>query len=259
MVNLKRETGLNVVGIIPARMGSTRFPGKPLAKISGLPMIEHVRRRASLCRDLSGVIVATCDKEIEAAVKGYGGDVIMTADIYERCTDRIAEAAARLEADIIVNIQGDEPLVTPKIITEVVKPMIENRKEMCVNLICRIDSDEEFSSPNAVKVVVDLKGYAAYFSREPIPSPKMAKGRPFDRYKQLGIMAFTKRALALFTSLEQTPLEKVESVDMLRFIENGYPIKTVIIKESIYGVDTPEDLARAQALMKSDDLAKEYI
>lgn len=247
-----------ITAIIPARMASTRFPGKPLAKILGLEMIEHIRRRVSLCGMMDAVIVATCDEEIKSLVERRGGMAVMTSSSHERCTDRIAEAAEKADADIIVNIQGDEPMIMPDMITAVVTPLVSDESCQAANLVCPIDNREDFISPNAVKTVCGIGGDVLYFSREPIPSDKKADSS-FISLKQLGIIAFRKDFLMKFSRLPQTPLERIESIDMLRAVENGYKIKAVVTKEKIYGVDTPADLRRVEAIMKDDALLKEYM
>ncbi len=247
-----------IVAIIPARMASTRFPGKPLADICGLSMIEHVRRRVLLCKQLSNVYVATCDKEIKELVEKSGGLAIMTSDKHQMCTDRVAEAAKSLDADIIINVQGDEPLINPDIFQRTLEPILKDDACKCVNLISPITSDKEFNSLNAVKTVLDLKKNILFFSREPIPSKKKYNGK-YERYKQVGMIVFTKDLLVKFSKMKRTPLEIVESVDMLRLIENGYSVKAVIANESSYGVDVPEDLEIVKELMKKDPLYKKYI
>lgn len=246
-----------IVVIIPARMASSRFPGKPVAKILGLEMIEHTRRRVALCRVLSEVIIATCDKEIKETVEGYGGKVIMTAHTHERCTDRVAEAAQKVDADIIVNVQADEPMVTPEMITSLVEPLLLDEGWVVSNLISPIEREEDFFNPNVVKVVCDAKKNILYFSREPIPSVKKTKEQ-FMALRQLGIIGFTKDFLLHFCLLPQMPLEKKESIDMLRALEHGYKIKAVLVKEKIYGVDTMEDLKRVEGLMRNDKLLTSY-
>jgi 3-deoxy-manno-octulosonate cytidylyltransferase (CMP-KDO synthetase) len=250
---------MKIVAIIPARMGATRFPGKPLADILGIPMIEHVRRRVSLSKRIDRVIVATCDKEILDVVKQHGGEAVMTADTYDRCTDRVAEAALSIDTDIIINVQGDEPLVKPDMLEKLVQPLIVEPNLVCTNLIAEIRSDDEFQTPNEVKVVVDLKDNIVYLSREPIPSVKKAENKAYKRYKQLGIIAFRKDFLHEFTQLVPTPLESIESVDMLRAIEHGYKIRSVFCPDSAVGVDTPEELEYATMLLKNDDLLGQYL
>jgi 3-deoxy-manno-octulosonate cytidylyltransferase (CMP-KDO synthetase) len=162
---------MKIVAIIPARMGSSRFPGKPLAPILGRPMIEHVYRRTNLCRALDDVIVATCDTEILEAVEAFGGKAIMTSPAHERASDRVAEAAADLDCDVIVMVQGDEPMTYPEMIAESLEPFLKGNEEAaCVNLTARIKSQKEFEDPNTIKVVMDQDGFALYMSREPIPT-----------------------------------------------------------------------------------------
>ena len=232
---------MNVVGVIPARMGSSRFPGKPLALIHGLPMIEHVYKRSAMSM-LDELYVATCDTEIAEAVEQFGGKAIMTDVCHERCTDRVAEAVEDMDVDIVVIIQGDEPLVYPDMIDQAVKSS-------------NIDSDADFMDPNEVKVVVDNASYAMYFSREPIPSSKKYADR-YARYKQVCIMPFRKDFLLKYTKLEPTPLEIIESVDMLRILEHGYKVKMVLTDRKTFSVDTPEDLVKVEWIMNNDPLTK---
>lgn len=249
---------IKVAAIIPARMKSTRFPGKPLAKICGLPMIEHVRRRALLCKTVDDVLVATCDKDIYSIVIEYGGHVCMTSDKHKRCTDRIAEASENLDVDIVINIQGDEPMIVPDMIDNLVSVFINDQDIDCINLISPIKSQEEFEDSNTVKIVINPEGFILYYSRSPIPSKAKAT-TDFDKYKQLGIIAFKKDALMNFTKLEPTPLEVIESVDMLRLLEHDYRIKASISNYITYGVDTPEDLKKVEMIMQKDYLCKKYI
>lgn len=249
---------MKIAAIIPARMASTRFPGKPLADILGLPMIEHVRRRVALARGVDKVIVATCDKEIYDVVTANGGLAVMTSDKHERCTDRIAEAAISIKADIIVNIQGDEPFFRPEMFESAVKPLGDDRNIQCVNLLSEITTVDEFNSPNIVKTVFDLEGNIIYFSREPVPSASKSGGMEYKRYKQLGVIAFRSDFLKKFAALPQTPLERVESVDMLRVIEHGYKLRMVISPFKAIGVDTPADLENARVLMRTDEFFGKY-
>lgn len=250
---------MKTVAIIPARMASTRFPGKPLADILGLPMIEHVRRRVSLCRSIDETIVATCDREIFDVVVNNSGKAIMTANTHERCTDRIAEAAVSLKADIIVNVQGDEPMVRPEMLESLIEPLLNEQELACTNLMVEINNDEDFKSPNVVKTVCDLQRNAIYFSREPIPSLSKAGGLVYRKLKQLGIIAFRADFLRRFSILPPTPLEKVESVDMLRAVEHGYKVRMVLSPFQVFGVDTPVDLERVREMMKGDDLMNLYM
>jgi 3-deoxy-manno-octulosonate cytidylyltransferase (CMP-KDO synthetase) len=250
---------MRIIAIIPARMAATRFPGKPLAPILGLPMIEHVRRRVSLCDTLDDIIVATCDEAIKKVVEEAGGRVVMTSDTHERCTDRIAEAAIPANADIVINVQGDEPLVMPEMMNEVTRPLLEDSDLLSVNLVTKIVDPEEFNDPNACKVVTNHFGDLLYISREPIPSRKKADTNDYIKLKQLGIIAFRNDFLQAFTKLEPTPLEQIESVDMMRAVEHGYRVKIVETKSRLIGVDVPEDIKRVEEILATDPLIKKYM
>lgn len=249
-----------IVAIIPARMASSRFPGKPLKPILGVAMVEHVRRRVALCKILDKVIVATCDREIAEAVERYGGEVVMTSDCHESCVDRVVEAAQAFEAEIIINVQGDMPLVRPETLESLVAPLLREPDLVCTDMMGPISNDSEFNSPNVVKVVVDGSGNALYYSREPIPSLKKASTHPeIPRYKQFGINAFRREFLMAFADLPRTTLEKIESVDMLRALEHGYKIRMIATRYQVVGVDTPEDLMQAELLMQKDPICSSYL
>ena len=254
---------MNIIGIIPARLASTRFPNKPLAEILGIPMIGHVYHRSKLCSVLSEVYVATCDKEIVEYIESIGGKAIMTANTHERASDRTAEAMLKIEKqtgkriDIVVMIQGDEAMVTPQMIENVTKPLIENKEIYIANLTTELKSENEENDPNEVKVVVDKEYNAMYFSREPIPSRKKGGGS-FSMLKQVAIIPFQRDFLLKYNNMEQTPLEKIESVDMLRIIENGMKVKMIYTDNQTYGVDTKEDLAHVEKCMESDNLFLQY-
>ncbi len=250
---------MKITAIIPARMAATRFPNKPLALISGLPMIEHVRRRVALCPLLDEVIVATCDEAIKKVVESFGGKVIMTSDRHERCTDRIAEAALHVESEIVVNVQGDEPLIRPEMLSEIILPLSQEPSLLCTNLMCPITDDKEFNSPNVVKVVLDSSNNLLYASREAIPSRLKAPSNDYPKWKQLGIIAFRSAFLQKFTHLAPTPLEQVESVDMLRALENGYQVKMIATQHRLVGVDVPEQVQEVEVLMKDDPFIKSYL
>jgi len=255
---------MNIVGIIPARMSATRFPNKPMAKISGLPMIAHVYYRSKMSSGLDDVWVATCDQEIVDYVTSIGGKAIMTADTHQRASDRSAEAMEKIEKltgkkiDYVAMIQGDEPMLMPEMLDELVRPAREGQNPEVVNLISTIDSEEDFLDPNTVKLVFDKKMNALYLSREAIPSGKKYKGT-LPMWKQLGIILFSRASMLLFQNLEPTPLEVIESVDMNRFLEHGVKIKLVPTPVKTQGVDTPSDLARVEERMKSDTLVKKYL
>jgi 3-deoxy-manno-octulosonate cytidylyltransferase (CMP-KDO synthetase) len=251
---------LSIIAIIPARMASSRYPGKPLKKISGLSMIEHVRRRVSLCGFLDDVIVATCDKEIEDEVARFDGKVVMTSSNHQSCVDRIAEAADRLGFDIVVNVQGDMPLIDPYSLEQLVAPLLRKEALMYTDLMAPIERESDLSNPNIVKVVVDVSGNALYYSRGPIPSfEKALPGGTITRYRQFGVNAFRKQSLQTFTNMPRTPLEKIESVDMLRLVENGFKVRMVSSSYPMIGVDTPEDLVQAEKLMMRDSILSHYM
>lgn len=257
------DSNLNIVGMIPARMASSRFPNKPMALICGIPMIGHVYLRCRMSNLLSDLYVATCDKEIYDYIESIGGKAVMTADTHERASDRCAEALQKLESqtgkkvDILVMIQGDEPMIRPEMIDEAIRPLLENPDDVISNLMTEIKTREEQDNPNRVKVVVDRNNYAMYFSREPIPSwKKGAKDVPM--LCQTGIILFRRDFLFKYMEMEQTPLEIVESVDMLRVLENGYKVKMVLTEDVTVGVDTPEDLEVASEVMKKDGLFLKY-
>lgn len=244
-------------------MASLRFPGKPLVKILGIPMVGHVYFRSKMSQTLQEVYIATCDKEIFDYVESIGGKAIMTSGSHERCTDRIAEAVEKIETmansqvDIVVNIQGDEPMVFPEMIDEAVKPMLTDNSIVTTNLMSLMKTRKEHENPNEVKVVVDNNNYALYFSREPIPSWKKG-ATEVPMLKQVCIIPFRRDFLFKFTQLEPTPLEKIESVDMLRAMEHGYKVKMILTKFETYSVDTQEDLCIIEERMKNDPLLNQY-
>jgi len=255
---------MNIIGIIPARMASSRFPNKPMANILGMPMIGHCYKRSKMSNLLNEVYVATCDKEIYNYIESIGGKAVMTADTHERASDRTAEALLKIEkatgnnVDIVVMLQGDEPMITPDMIQAAVQPLIDNKGIKIANLYAKINTVAEFEDPNEVKVVVDKKEYAIYFSREPIPSRK--KGiLDVPMYKQVCIIPFERDFLLEYNSIEQTPLEIIESVDMMRIIENGMKVKMIFTETASYAVDTQEDLDNVIAKMKSDTLINKYL
>lgn len=254
---------MQIVGIIPARMGSSRFPGKPLASILGVPMVGHVHLRSKLSPVLNDVYVATCDEEIAAYIASVGGNAIMTSPAHDRASDRVAEAADAIEArsgsavDIVVLIQGDEPMLVPGMIQESVAPIIQDPAVVVTNLLGRLKDAEEHRDVNEVKVVIDKNSDALYFSREPIPSPWKSY-RDLPLYKQICVISFRRNFLATFARLPQTPLEKAESIDMLRVLEHGYKVRMVPTASEVYSVDTEQDLRKVEALMSNDPFVKQY-
>jgi 3-deoxy-manno-octulosonate cytidylyltransferase (CMP-KDO synthetase) len=246
---------LNILALIPARMGSTRFPGKPLAPILGTPMIGHVYKSVARATRLDLAAVATCDAEIFDYVESIGGTAVMTGSHHERATDRCAEALLVLEEknktryDVVIMVQGDEPMTHPEMITEVLQPMLEDDSIYLVNLLGAIQEERDFEDQNCVKVVCDLKQNAMYFSREPIPT--RWKGNDVPMGKQVAVMAFHRDFLLKYTEMEPTPLEIIESVDMLRVLEHGFKIRMAHTRYNICAVDTPMDLKRVEGLMNT--------
>lgn len=246
-----------VVAVIPVRLGSSRFPGKPLAPLHGLPMMEHVYRRAELCDQLDDVYVATCDDEIRAVAQGFGARVIMTSATHERATDRVAEAAEHFASDIVVMIQGDEPMITPGMIKTSLAPLRSDRAICCVNLVHRINTQQEFLDPNTIKVVADLNDNALYFSRSPIPKIDFEESTA-KLLKQVCVIAFRRECLMEFARLAPTPLERAESIDMLRLLEHGRSVRLVETLVVTHAVDTSEDLLLVETLMNDDELMRQY-
>lgn len=246
-----------IVAVIPVRMASSRFPGKPLVVLHGQPMIEHVFRRVKLCSQLEEVYVATCDEEIRTVAEGFGARVIMTSATHERATDRVAEAAEHFEAGIVVMVQGDEPMITPEMIDSAVDAIRSDSSISCVNVVARIDSEQEFSDPNTIKVVGDLNGNALYFSRSPIPNLHVGQ-TTVKIFKQVCVIPFRRESLREFAWLSPTPLEVAESIDMLRFLEHGRNVRLVETDVATHSVDTPVDLQVVEILMNKDPLLLKY-
>jgi 3-deoxy-manno-octulosonate cytidylyltransferase (CMP-KDO synthetase) len=239
-------------------MGSSRFPGKPLAPILGRPMIEHVYKRAAMSSTLDDVFVATCDEEIKSAVESFGGKAVMTANTHERASDRIAEAAENSGADIVVLIQGDEPMTVPEMIDAAVTPIKSDENIQCINLTKRINNEADFADPNTIKVVMDRHNDALFMSRQPIPSRPKGDFSTIQAFKQVCIIPFRKEVLRRYAALRPMPLEIAESIDMMRFLEHGLPIRMVETDIDSQSVDTPEDLARVEELMRRDPLTATY-
>ena len=251
---------MNVLGVIPARMGATRFPGKPMARVLGLTMVEHVYRRAMLAKGLTDLYVATCDQEIYDAVVRFGGRPLMTSDRHVRACDRVAEAAGQVggDADFVVNVQGDEILLRPEAIDLLCQAMADDPTADSYNLVAEITTEEGFLDPNQPKVVCDVKGYVMYMSREPIPTMRHL-GLNIPKYRQMGLMGFTRAFMKIYGELPPTPLEQAEAIDMDRVIEHGYRIKAVVSSYDSPMVDVPADLEIVERLMRDDALAKEYL
>lgn len=246
---------MKITAVIPARYASIRFPGKALAEIDGKPMIQHVYERTARAKLVSRTIVATDDQRIADAVQRAGGEVIMTSATHETGTDRLAEVAATLDSDIIVNVQGDEPLICPDMIDEAIQPFLEDSDLQMCTLKTRIKNLHDFLSPNVVKVVTDGLCNALYFSRSPLPffrdKWKDLKDESFCCgkllcYKHIGLYVYRRDFLLKFASMPPTFLEKSEKLEQLRALENGIRIRVVETEFESIGVDTPEDLVKAQ-------------
>ncbi|MBU2546998.1 MAG: 3-deoxy-manno-octulosonate cytidylyltransferase [Proteobacteria bacterium] len=245
---------MKVLVVIPARYGSTRFPGKPLALIAGRPMIRHVHDRARLAEGVDRVIIATDDRRIFEAVEAFGGEAIMTRTDHPSGTDRLAEAADVLGAgpdDVIVNVQGDQPVFDPRLISQVIRPLLDDPDlEMATPIIPTADP-HEIQDPNHVKVVFDDRGLALYFSRAPIPWPREAGG-PTAYYKHLGIYAYRAAFLRRFVALPSGRLENIEKLEQLRALEHGFRVRVVLTDLDSPEVDTPDDVAKVEAWLRVD-------
>jgi len=238
-----------VVVVIPARFAATRLPGKPLVDIAGRPMIEHVYRRSARARHVSHVLVATDDERIRAAVEGFGGRAVMTRPDHASGTDRIAEVAADLGCDILVNVQGDEPLLHPVMIDQVVAPLITDASAVMATLGQRLDPGHDADNPNVVKVVVDLRGRALYFTRASVPYLRVPPAPDRGVYRHVGLYAYRREFLLTLATLPRTPLERAESLEQLRALEHGYSITVIETEHDSMAVDTPDDLERVRARM----------
>jgi 3-deoxy-manno-octulosonate cytidylyltransferase (CMP-KDO synthetase) len=243
---------MRIYALIPARYASTRLPGKPLSTICGKPMIQHVFERAAACGHLSEVVVATDDSRILETVKSFGGNCILTGAHHQSGTDRLAEAADILglaQDDIIVNIQGDEPLLDTAMIEALVGAILSPPPCEMATLAYPSSSVQEFADPNVVKIVTDHDGKALYFSRAPVPFHRNEPMRSF--LKHLGFYAYRREFLARFTSLPAGKLEEIERLEQLRALENGFSIRVALSPVDSVAVDTPEDLIRAAELMSA--------
>jgi 3-deoxy-manno-octulosonate cytidylyltransferase (CMP-KDO synthetase) len=242
---------MEVIGVIPARYGSTRLHAKALADILGKPMIQHIYERAKEASVLDDVIIATDDIRIKDAVEKFGGKVILTSKEHSSGTERLTEVIFDLDVKIVVNIQGDEPLIAPSMINDVAYALLEDENLVMSTLKRLITDPAEYTNPNVVKVVTTKDNFALYFSRSPIPNILRQNDESIPLYKHLGIYAYTKDFLLTFKGLKSSKLEQAESLEQLRALENGYPIKVIETKHNTISVDTQEDLQRVIATLKS--------
>jgi 3-deoxy-manno-octulosonate cytidylyltransferase (CMP-KDO synthetase) len=247
---------MRIIGIIPARYGSTRLEGKPLKNILGKPMIQYVYTNVQNSKLIEDVIVATDDQRVLEAVEGFGGKAYLTSIDHTTGTDRIAEVAQKIEADIVVNIQGDEPLLDYRLIDEAIQPMIDDPDLPACTLCRPIESEADLHSPHVVKAVFDLNGNALYFSRSLIPFPR--KRDDSQAYEHIGIYVYRKDFLMRYVNLEPSPLEKTESLEQLRILENGYRLKLVVSSFPYAGisVDTAEDLELVRNILARQETGK---
>lgn len=241
---------MNTLCVIPARYASTRLPGKPLADIAGKPMIARVYEQASKAKRLSGVIAAVDDQHVYDALVACGGKAMMTAKDHPTGTDRLAEVAtAHPEAELIINVQGDEPLIEPSLIDDLIAAFDEDPELQMATVKSPMTDEAEMQNPNNVKVVTDKNGYALYFSRSIMPYPREKTG--VTVYKHIGIYAYKRDFLLQYAKMAPTALEQTESLEQLRALENGYKIKVIATDFKFVGVDTPEDLAEVNRLYQA--------
>ena len=249
---------MGITAVIPARLDSTRYPRKPLRKILGMPMVEHVYRRTQMSEMVDETYVATPDAEIRDVVEGFGGGAIMTGT-HIRGTERVAEAAESIEAEFILKVHTDEPLIHPDMLDKAIKKVVENDDIRVANVARPIHGKDEYQNPNNIKVVTDESGNALYFSRSPIP---YLHDSQFDSARinhQICVAPIERNLLLEYKSLDEGTLESIESIDMLRFLEHGYNISVVRTDRKTQSVDTPEERDRAAKLMEEDELVNEYI
>ena len=234
--------------VLPARFNSTRFPGKPLAVVNGRPLIEWVHLRARQVRGADAIVVATDDERIAAAVREFGGEVVMTSVEHATGTDRVAQVASSLDHDIIVNLQGDEPVFSPALVDEMIELAATSDADI-VTACHRVTDRREIESPHVVKVVCDTTGSALYFSRAPIPH--LRDEGEVHAYRHIGIYVFRRESLLRFASLQRTPLERVENLEQLRALESGMIIRVVESGETTVGVDVPDDIKNVEKILRA--------
>ena len=246
-----------VVVVIPARYASTRLPGKPLVSLGGKPMVQRVYERAKLAQTVHRVLVATDDQRILDAVQGFGGEARMTRTDHRTGTERIAEVAAREQGDIFVNVQGDEPLIDPAAIDIAVGALLEEPPAQISTVATLIRHAADIMDPNVVKTVMDFDGNALYFSRAPIPWIRDTQQKVHVNYwKHLGLYVFQRDALLEYPTLPHGELEKVEQLEQLRWLENGWRIRVAEVAHDAVGVDVPEDIARVEKLLQEEKRAE---
>jgi len=255
---------MKIVAVIPARYGSTRFEGKPLADILGKPMIQHVYEGVCQSKLIDEVIVATDDQRILEAVQQFNGKGVMTSPDHFTGTDRAAEVSRKLRAEIVVNVQGDEPLIKGSFIDKAIRPLLDDDTILMSTLMTRIEEVRDWLNPHIVKVVADKKGFALYFSRSPIPFPRdlnveklhsspfgKKEGLPKQVFKHIGVYGYRRKFLLQYSKMKPTPLEKLEKLEQLRALENGYRIKITPVNYQPICVDTPEDIQKVVSFLSN--------
>lgn len=241
------------MAVIPARFASTRFPGKVIAPLAGKPLVAHVYERARRARLVDHCVIATDDARVAEAVRPFGCEIVMTRSDHPSGTDRIAEVALSTEAEIVINVQGDEPLIEPKTIDATIRPLLADPAIPMTTAKHRIANLREITDPNVVKVVCDTRGFALYFSRAPVPHVRDVKSDgpiPDCYWRHIGIYAYRREFLLEYATMAATPLEKLEKLEQLRVLENGRPIAVVETEYEAIGVDTREDLERVRAILE---------
>jgi 3-deoxy-manno-octulosonate cytidylyltransferase (CMP-KDO synthetase) len=244
---------IKVVAVIPARYGSARLPGKPLVSIAGKPMIQHVFERTKKAQTVQRVVVATDDGRIVDAVRGFQGEVVMTRSDHRTGTERVAEVAAREQGDVFVNVQGDEPLIDPVAIDTAVGALLEEPPAQIATVATAVRYASDIMDPNVVKTVLDFDGNALYFSRAPIPWLRDTQSKVSVKYwKHLGLYVFERAALLEYPTLPLGELERVEQLEQLRWMENGWRIRVAEVAHDAISVDLPEDVARVEKLIRAE-------
>ncbi|MCK5683403.1 3-deoxy-manno-octulosonate cytidylyltransferase [bacterium] len=240
----------NVLGVIPARYDSSRLPGKPLVKIAGIPLIKRVWDRCCQSTLIDKLLVATDDERIEAFVRSFGGNVVMTSKNHKSGTDRISEAVKSEDYKLVINIQGDEPLISGKVIDSAIAPLLANEKCLISSCMKKITVSEEIHNPNVVKVITDHNSDAIYFSRHPIPFNRNLDSE-ISYFKHIGIYCYQKSFLEIYCKLESPVIENTEKLEQLRALYHGYKIRMVETNYESIGVDTPDDILKVEQILES--------
>jgi len=246
-----------IVGIIPARMASSRLPGKPLIDLLGFTMIEHVWRRSKLCEKINEIYIATCDMEIKKKAEDFGAKVIMTDSSHEMCMDRVVEAASKIKFDVVIVIQGDEPLINPSLLSTAIDTLLQNNRYTATTLAQKITDPKEINDPNRVKMVWNKNKEVLYISREAIPSSKKYQNK-IDYFKMVCVYVMYYDFLMKFNKLKCSNIENIESIDMLRIVDNGYSLGVKVVEANIMNIDVLSDVPIVKKILKKDKIFKKY-